>query len=125
MCVCVCVPAGLSVLASVCPSVCPCVWRLCLSLVGVLSRSGLLQFSVLAAVFSLALLVSGLALLTHSSQSLAKHSSIVVAGSGASVGDLYERVARRQAREADHVESSLDVGERYIEAARQQAHGEL
>lgn len=73
------------------------------------------------------LLAFGLALLTYSSQSLAKHPNMVVAGSGASVGDLYENIARRQAQEADHAESKLDVGERYMEAARQQVHasGEL
>ena len=123
----VCESAGLSLLASVCPSVCPCVWQLCLSLVGVWSQSGLHKFSVLAAVFSMVLLAFGLALLTYSSQSLAKHPNMVVAGSGASVGDLYENIARRQAQEADHGESKLDVGERYMEAARQQVHasGEL
>ena len=43
-------------------------WHLCLSLFGVWSRSGLQKFSVLAAVFSMVLLASGLALLTYSSQ---------------------------------------------------------
>ena len=75
------------------------------------------------------LLASGLALLTYSSQLLAKHHNMVVAGSGAGVGDLYERIARRQAREVDYggssLDANLDVGERYMEAARQQAHGEL
>jgi hypothetical protein len=75
------------------------------------------------------LLASGLALLRYSSQLLAKHPNMVVAGSGASVGDMYERIARRQAQDVDHggstLDASLDVGERYMEAARQQAYGEL